>query len=240
MLAKTAALVLGSVKYGDSSVILKTFTENFGRKTFIASGGRSKKAVLKPALIQPLSQLQLVFYENSKGEIQRIKEVSVEHPYQEIPFHPIKSSLAIFLAELLGQLLQEDSPDPKLFQFLSKSFLDLDGMHTGLAHFHIKMMFRLTHFLGFAPEQFSEGKNYFDLMNGVYLKSEPHHPHFLEKKETAIWQKLQDFSMGKNAEILFIKNERNFLLETLLQFYRLHVRDFQKLKSLEVIRAVLT
>ena len=90
MLVKTEAIVLGAVKYGDSSVILRTYSKEQGLLAFIASGVRSRKGPIRPSMIQVLSVLQLVYYQKAKGELKRIKEASIADPLQEIHFDPIK------------------------------------------------------------------------------------------------------------------------------------------------------
>lgn len=61
MLVSTKAIVLSAVKYGDSSLIVKCFTELSGVKSYLVKGVLSaKRGKIKPAYFQPLSQLEVV------------------------------------------------------------------------------------------------------------------------------------------------------------------------------------
>lgn len=240
MLAKTPALVLGAVKYGDSSVILKTYTREEGIKSFMVGGVRSKKGPLKPAMTQVLGQLNLVYYQKGKGELRRIKEASMAHHYKELWFDPVKSSLAMFLAEILSHVLKEEEPNSNLYDFLVGTIAELDEMEQGVGNFHLFFLLRLSAFLGFFPQSPVDGEVYFDLQNGVFSTSHIAHYHFLSKEETALWQKMQRAEESHSLAMGISKKERGQLLEFVLTYYRLHVTDFGQLRSLEVLKALLS
>ena len=241
MLAKSSAIVLSTVKYGENSVILKTYTRQGGRKAFIAGGFRSKKGVVRPAMVQPLSLLQLVYYENGKTELKRLKEASVEQAYQQIFYDPVKSSLAMFLAEILQHVLQEEEANFQLYDFLEENFLDLDKKSDGLAVFHLLFLYRLTRHLGFHPEKPQwEASVFFDLMNGVYSSSEPFHPHYLGRADTQLWKSLHQRVSESTSGESFNKSAREALLTALLEYYRLHIKDFGNLRSIKILKELLS
>lgn len=241
MLIKSPAIVLGSVKYGDSSIILKTYTRECGAKSFIAGGLQNKKGVLRPALVQPLSQLSLVFYEKSKGGgLKRIKEASVHHAYNHLFFDPVKSSLAMFLAEVLSHVLHEEEPEPQLFDFISESLMILDGSEAGIGNFHLAFLVQLTGHLGFKPEEATANSDYFDLLNGVYTSFEPPHFHFLDTVVTPYWKQLQNLKLDELSNLKLNREYREKLLTAVLEYYRLHIKDFGKLRSLEVVKTLLS
>lgn len=240
MLIKSPAIVLGSVKYGDSSIILRTFTREAGLRSFIAGGLQSKKGPLRPALVQPLSQLNLIYYDRSKGELKRLKDASVFRSYQHLFYDPVKSSLAMFLAEVLSHVLHEEEPDPELFDFISESLLALDGLTAGIGNFHLAFLMRLTFYLGFKPEEPPVKPRYFDLLNGVYSGFEPPHFHFLNAEMTPFWLELQALSMNELVNFKPGRVVREKLLHALIEYYRLHVNDFGKLKSLDIVKTLLS
>lgn len=239
MLAKTPAIVLGSVKYGDNSLILKAYTREAGLLSFIGGGLHSKTGVLRPAIVQTLSQLHLVYYSKSKGDLKRIKEASVSESYAHLHFDPVKSSLAMFLAEVLAHVLHEEEANYSLFDFLSTSLLELDAMEKGLGSFHLLFLYRLTHHLGFAPEVPGAGV-YFDLMNGVYETHGPVHPHYLAPEETQLWKNLHGLAKAGEQTNPLARKARESLLTALLEYYRLHLKDFGTLRSLKILKELLS
>ncbi len=237
---KTEAIVLGSVKYGDNSIILRTYTREKGLKSFIAGGLHSKKGPLRPALVQPLSLLEIVFYDQSKGELKRLKEASVAHPYRSVYFNPVKSSLAMFLGEMLSHVLKEEEANEPMFQFLFDALVDLDQRQEGLGNFHLVLLYRLCAYLGFAPEPPPPDAEFFDLLNGVYVAYEPPHFHFLRQHETGLWQQLHHFSRGDQDQLKLNGVDRSKLLDALVDYYRLHLTDFGELRSLPILKELQT
>jgi DNA repair protein RecO (recombination protein O) len=73
---KTKGIVLKTVKYGETSVIVTAFTELFGTQTYLQNGVRTsnKKGQGKANLFQPGAILDLIVYHNELKNIQRIKE----------------------------------------------------------------------------------------------------------------------------------------------------------------------
>lgn len=239
MLAKTEAIVLHSVKYGESSAILKCYTRAEGLRSFIAGGLHSKKGVLKPSFVQPLSQLQLVYYLKGRSELKRVKEVSIAKSYEEIFYDPVKSSIALFLAEFLGKVINEEEANEQLYQYLVTSLEELDLMQEGFGKFHLIFMYRLSRYLGFAPEVPGKEAHYFDLINGVYSHFEPPHRHHLTKVETQLWLALHFYGRGETKNFMINAPKRDVLLKALLEYYRLHIHDFGELRSLPVLKELL-
>lgn len=234
MIQKTDALLLGTVKYGDSSLILKAYTLELGIMSFIVGGVRGKKGPLKGSMAQPLAQLSLVYYNSNKSNLKRIKEATFTHSYGDFGSHPVKNCIALFLAELLNHVLQEEEANPPLFHFLSKRLLALDSS-AQFANLHLNFCLELCTFLGFAPDVGSAP--YFDLLSGSTSASEPVHSHFISGEVWEDWKALQQ---EQNVEQVRLSSaRRSKLLDAILLYYRHHVKDFGTLKSVEVIQSVL-
>ena len=59
MLQKTKGIVLHTLKYNDTSIIVDMYTELSGRASFLVTVPRSRKAAVKSVLFQPLSFIEL-------------------------------------------------------------------------------------------------------------------------------------------------------------------------------------
>src|SRR5665647_677979 len=108
MFHKTEGIVLHGLKYGDSGKIVTVYTEVFGRCSFILQGIHSKKSSNKANLLQPLFLLDMEIDHRQGRELQRAREICTNHPYQTVPYDIVKTSQAIFLAELLFKVLKEE------------------------------------------------------------------------------------------------------------------------------------
>ncbi|MDP5140324.1 MAG: DNA repair protein RecO, partial [Spirosomaceae bacterium] len=131
MLHKTRGIIINFIAYRETSIITKVYTEEFGIQTYIENGVRSSRGRNRMALFQPATLLDLVVYMNPKKDIQRISEIKCNNPYQTLPYDVLKSSIALFMTEILHKTLKEESENKPLFNFLNQTLIDLDESKVG-------------------------------------------------------------------------------------------------------------
>ena len=85
MVITTKAIVLSSLKYGESDLIVKLFTESSGLKTYLLRNVlKSKKGKLRSSYFQSLSLLEIEVSHKNKGTLERINEAKIFYPYQSL------------------------------------------------------------------------------------------------------------------------------------------------------------
>ncbi|HSZ26101.1 MAG TPA: DNA repair protein RecO, partial [Cytophagaceae bacterium] len=156
MLQKTRGVVLGYIKYGDTSIISKIYTEEFGLQTYIVNGVRSKSSKNKIAMFQSLTLLDMVVYHKENREINRISEIKCNTVFHSIPFEQKKISIVVFLAELLGKTLKEHYHNKELFELIIHTIAYLDEVQEHYENLHLQFMIQLASFLGFSPGSVDE------------------------------------------------------------------------------------
>jgi DNA repair protein RecO (recombination protein O) len=238
MIETTKAIVLSSIKYGDTSLITTCFTENCGIKTYLLRGVlKAKKAKIKSAYFQPLMQLNLTANHNNKGALNSLKDVEVTHFYSSIYTHIKKQTIALFLAEILQNSIREEEQNKALYTYLETSFLWLDT-HEHIANFHLLFLLNLTKYLGFYPEMNTVNANYFDLVEGRFTP--------IKSLNSVTGENLSQFKrlLGINFDVLhyadFSSANRQHILAILIQYFELHLDGFRKPKSLNVLKAVFS
>src|ERR1017187_5840597 len=224
MLHTTSGIILHTIKYSETSLIVKIYTRDFGLQSYMVSGVRSKKSKNKATLFQPLALIEMVVSNSNKGTLQRISELNILHPFINIPYDIVKSSIAIFLNEILYKALREEHSDVDLFDFMKNSLLILDLKHENCSNFHIFFMIQLSRFLGFYPQ----GKcipetPFFDLREGKFIDRLPEHFYYLNTQNSKM---LYDFIGASYETIQQLKvdnNGRKELLQAMITFYQLHI-----------------
>jgi DNA repair protein RecO (recombination protein O) len=240
MLHKTRGIVLHTVKYSETSLIVKVYTEAFGIQSYMVKGARSPKSKLRPILFQPLTLLELVAYHKERNTLQSIKEIRLAHPYQSMPFDIRKSSIALFLNEVVYRSVGEEESNPALFEFLWSSFLLLDAVEEPFMHFHLLFTIKLTKYLGFHPRNTRTDQHcFFNLSEGTFQ------PLFIEgicldRTMSNTWCRLPDWPFEKPAIPDLTAKERDDLLDALLLYYRFHLPGFSGFRSAEVLHSVLS
>lgn len=91
MLQKTKGIVLHTLKYNDTSIIVDMYTELSGRASFLVTVPRSRKAAVKSVLFQPLSFIEFEADYRPNATLYRVKEAKSFYPF--LPFHTIRISL---------------------------------------------------------------------------------------------------------------------------------------------------
>jgi len=239
MLITTEGIVLHFIKYGESSVIATIYTRDFGRQSYLVNAARSKKSKNKASLLQPLFLVDMVAYQKQTRELHRIKELKSNQVYQNIPFNITKSSLAIFLAEVLYKSINEQESYPEMYDFIKNSLLYFDLMETGASNFHLWFLFRLTEYLGFFPETNRVGfQGWFDMKIGAVVHFQPSHPFYANKEATEYLMKLSALKIHEISEFVISRSMRDTLITVLVDYYQLHFDDLGEIKSLNVLREV--
>ncbi|WP_017730028.1 DNA repair protein RecO [Nafulsella turpanensis] len=229
MLHKTKGIVLNYLKYGESSIIVKVFTEEFGMQSYIVNSVRSSKAKSRIALFQPLTLLDMVVYYREQTSLHRIKEMKCIVPFTSIPFEFRKSGIALFMTEVLLKTVKGEEQSLPLFEFLQESVLLLDRLQENYSNFHLQFLLQLSSFLGFAPGTAEE--LYEQVHPGGNISG------FAADEKEALEAILQQ---GFNTSIRLGAEQRKHILRNILQFYRLHVDNFGELKSLSVLQEVMS
>jgi DNA repair protein RecO (recombination protein O) len=243
-LHKTKGIVLRSVKYGETSLVVTIFTELFGVQSYLINGVRTatKKGTGKANLFQPSAILDLVIYHNELKHLNRIKEFKWEQLYKSIFSDVLKNAVALFMVELLIKCLKQPESNPELFHFAEDCFFHLDKCNDAvMANLPLFFALHLPFHFGFRiSDNYSSENCFLDLQEGLFLSKQPRHPHFLEDKQAAGTSQL--LKVMQPAELEDIKLNHDFrwhLLQRYEDYYRLHIPDFGTMKSLPVLREVL-
>jgi DNA repair protein RecO (recombination protein O) len=240
MLVTTKAIVLHHFKYSEKSVIAKIYTEKFGLQSYILNGVRSTKAKNKAVYLQPLSLVEINANHKEKKGLQQLRSIKLDVPFSTIPFNITKTSLAFFISEVLYKTIKEEEPNVQLFNFLYNALQVLDLKDANYANFHLVFLGQLTHFIGITPQnkEVDSPNIYFDLQEGVFLSSRPHHKMFAPPEHSRQLITILNTSLNDN-DLSLNYADRKVLLNLLLDYYNLHLSNFDNLKSLTVLEEVL-
>lgn len=237
MLVKTKAIVISSLKYQEKSLIVKCFTLSDGLKSyFIQSAFSNRKSSQKIAYFQPLTILEIEANHKNKGTLEHLKEIKVSFPYQSINTNIFKSTIVLFLSEILHHSIKEEEKNETLFTFLETAFQWLDT-HDEVSNFHLILMLEMTKFLGFYPEISNRELNHFEMIDGVFSPFQG--TSCLSLHETSLLNRLIDLKF-EDTNKNFASIERQLLLKILLDYYAIHLDGFRKPKSLDVLKEVFS
>ena len=243
MTHKTKGIVLRTVKYGETSLVVTILTELFGVQAYMVNGVRSsKRSASKANLFQPGAILDMMVYHHEQKTIQRIKEFGWSVIYQNVLTDVIKNSIALYLVELLYKSIKQPEQNEALFYFTEDVLLHLDAADKIVtANVPLYFALHLPYFLGFRMnDDYEPGQSILDLQEGSFIADRPLHQFFMEGENALLTsQLLKVMQLSELSDFRLHHDVRRNLLHYYHSYYTLHIPDFGEMKTLAVLQDVL-
>lgn len=239
MLQQTRSIVLRTVRYGESSLIVTLFTEHFGVQSYLAQGVRKSKKN-STGLLQPSLLLDIETDHKPNKNLQRLRSFHPAFIYKTLQEEVIKNSVALFSAELLLKILPEHAPMQELFDFSAQYFQLLDESATQeIANYPLFFLIKTGAILGYHIKgNYSEVTPFLDAQEGSFTAKE-NGLHPLTQADTARLYELLRKEHSDFFSYRLSSTSRNALIDWYLEFLRFHSQHLGQLKSLEIIRTIL-
>ncbi len=243
MTHKTKGIVLRTVKYGETSVIVSVYTELFGIQSYIVKGVRqsSKKSSGKTIYFQPAAMLEMVVYNNEFKHLNFIKEYEWSCLYEYIFFDVVKNTVALYIVELLQHSLKQPEANPDLFYLAEETFKQLDKASPTLtANLSLYFSLHLAAELGFKIQgAYSVSTPILDLKEGKYVADAPLESIIIRDQLAIAASQLLNINFYSDLEQLhFSRSVRKELTLVFQNYIALHVPDFGEIKSLPVLQEI--
>lgn len=237
---KIQGVVLQSLRYGDSSLIVKVFTRNFGLRSYMVKGAFNRNAKNKVALFQNLNIISYVEAGRPNGKtLGYMKDVQLDCVYRHLPLVMSKSAIVMYVSELLSKTLVGQEQNTPLYDFIVQSLQWLDLVDAHYANFPLYFTLELTRHLGFYPKSGYQPGFGFDMMEGVFVHDSPVHPYYLLSETAALLHELMGLGVDEACALSLQLQQRRDLLDGLMVFMRLHAPVMTGFHSHEVLKAVM-
>lgn len=240
MITKTAGIVLHSIQYGETSLVVRIFTRQLGVQSYLVQGVRKARARMHHNLFQPLTLVDLVVYHKEQPGLHRIKEIQCARPYHSIPLDILKTTIVLFLAEVLHNTLKESDASPPMYDFVEEALCTLDEATGGVSDFHLVFMMQLSRFLGFFPRSnYDERHRFFNLQEGLFQTTFDDAQRCLDHDLSLHFNTLINTSQQQRGRLQLTTAHRRILLNRIIDYYRYHLEGLRELHSHQVLEHVL-
>ena len=236
MLIKTEAILLHHVRYSDNSLIAQFYTRNHGRMSVMVRGLATRKGNARFSYFRPMNVFSLEIYHSEKREIHNLKDMSLAFIPKNTPADIRRSTLALFISEVLYNIIREEDVNHRLYDFIRSSAVNLDEMHEGISNFHLWFLVAFMAYTGIGPAAAQLQDSYFDMLTGQFTVNQPMHPDFLEPHHAIIFNRLLQMPAAELDTMYLQGEERSELLERILRYYSLHLSGIRQFRSLTVLR----
>ena len=221
--------------YSETSLLVTLLTREHGLATFLFQGGKKKKG----NILFPLAQIEFSYYKRLDSSLGKISEVNLSVVSQHIPFDPVKSSIAFFMAELIHLLIKPGHPEKALFRQLEQEIRWLDASDE-LTNYPIWLFGLFSRECGIAPSVEAVHPTVFDLAGGKLSTVRPIHPQYVEGEwvhwlETALQEEKAVF-----LAMAIPREERLKCFDAWIAYFQNHLPGLRDFKSVPVIREYLS
>ncbi|TVQ76463.1 MAG: hypothetical protein EA358_09270 [Flavobacteriales bacterium] len=239
MIEKSSFIILRKYPFGEQGLVLHVFAERLGRVPILVRNARSKRSSLPISLVRPLSMLEAVLKKN--GDFYSVSEARSAFNSDAFHSRPANTAVAFFLADIWSQVLKEEGAQPEFYYFLEYVVRDLSVRQAGFSYFHIWVLLRTTHYLGFSPGKSPYSEiGFFDLVEGQYTLNQPMHPHYLNVDQAQVfsWFSNEQECPSSPPENWNVNTKRE-AIQSLIRFFRLHIDSFRTPVSLDVLSEIV-
>lgn len=231
-------MVLHTVKYGDNSLVVFMLTDIKGRTSFMVRGVKSGRGGNKLALFQPMFVVEFEAASSSKAQMDTIREVHSAIALETLPFDIVKSTIALFMAEVLYRLVRDVEPESPLFDFVCDAVERLDRIEAGVANFHLKFMVELSRHLGFYPSSDYRQGDVLDIREGVFINYEPSHGKVMSVENSQTLARFMVTDFDTLDTIPMNRTLRDSFLSAMLEYFDYHLDSVRNIRSVEILRTV--
>ncbi|MCM4159102.1 DNA repair protein RecO [Antarcticibacterium flavum] len=237
MLVNTRAIVISALKYAEADLIVRCFTQTSGLKSYLLRGVlKSRKGKFKASMFQPLTQLELVAKHKDKGKLEYLQDARLLLHYQSLHTNVVKSTMVLFLSEVLRSAIQEEEQNEPLYVYLEGAVNYLDQTEN-ISNFHLLFLLELTRYLGFYPDDSLEGGSCFNLLDGIF-QEEKTNEYCIDGPNFVLLKQLLGTNFDDLEHIKLTRSARANFLTMLLAYYRLHIESFRNPQSLTVLNEI--
>ena len=237
---KIQGVVLQSIRYGDTSLIVKVFTRNYGLKSYMVKGAFNRNSKNRVALFQNLNLINYIEAGKPNNHaLGYLKDVQLSLVYQSLPLVMNKSAIIMYVSELLSKTITEQEQNEALYDFIVRSLQWLDLVEKDYANFPLFFTLELTRHLGFYPKANYQSGYCFDMMEGVFAHDYPLHPYYFDAEASALLSRLLDVGVDEACRQPLRVSQRRELLDGFIVFMRLHAPVMKDFRSHEVLKSVL-
>lgn len=235
---KARGIVLGTLKYGEKGLVVHMLTDTHGRQSYMIQGIRPTAKGSRMALLQPMFTVEFEGLTSSKLSMHRLKDLAPGIVLRTLPFDVRKSTIALFMAEVLYRLVRENEPLGELFDFVWGSIEALDHIDEGIANFHLWFLANLSRPLGFSPDnEYTDGA-WLDIRDGHFTPHALLPSCALAPENARILHDMLECDVRYLGEVGLNRTERVAFLEAMLKYYAYHLEGIKAVESIRVLKEV--
>ncbi len=149
MLSKTDAIVLKTMRYGDTSKIVTLYTREFGKLKGIAKGARTKRSKFGAGL-EPMSHVSILLYKKEQRDLHLLSQSDILDSHKNIGKSIDKMEVALSVVELVNQVTHQEERNEPMFSLIRQTLEAVDRAERESQYYFSAFVLRLSSLFGYA------------------------------------------------------------------------------------------
>lgn len=229
------AIVFHAFNYSETSLIIKLFTKESGLKTLIYKGAKRKKN----QAVQPLSLVNVEYYQKEGHEMGTVRSMSLYEPFHSIYSDIYKTSVLMFVKELLYKTVREEEQNERLFYFIEQFLLKYD-LEEFNPNAHLWFALHLMTFLGIQPDMDSyQEQALLHLEEGIYQPTTRKTERHTSKEIAAQFNLILGMNFADIPALQLTNLMRRDLLQAIIEYYETQLSDMKTINSHTILKELL-
>jgi DNA repair protein RecO (recombination protein O) len=244
MIHSTRAIVLRTVKYGETSFIVSLYTELFGMQSCMVQGVRkaSKKGNNKAGFFTVGALLQIAMYHQGNKQLQRISDYQFDAVHTSISTSIVKNAIMVLMMEVVHHTLNEPEPNAELFLYLENVLQYIEEVNEhALTWMPSYFCIQYASWLGFGINgKFSSATPLLHLQDGMFVPEQTSNGQFCTTAESEIISKLLHTHLADLNNLQMDNSLKRQVLHHAIEYLQFHIPHMATVKSLAVLEAVFS
>lgn len=227
-------ILIHRAPYSETSLLVTVLCSRLGLTTFLFQGGKKKHG----NILYPMALIEFSYFRRNDSSLGKISEAHLATAHPGIPFDPVKSGIAFFMAELVKRTVRSDHSEERLFQALVHEIRWLE-VSQELTNYPLWLLAFFSRESGIVPAVETKNPVVFDLTGGRLQQLRPNHVQYLEGNWIH-W--FENMLLDTKTDFLSLKiprDERLKCLEAWLSYFAVQLHSAKPLQSIAIIREVL-
>lgn len=131
MIVSTDAIILRSMKYGETSKIVTVYSRKYGKMKVIAKGARGAKTKFGASL-EPMTHSSIVVYRKEHRDLHLLSKSEIAEPLLQLSADGNRLAVGLAIVELVNMVMHDEEENPPMFLLLLESLqaLNLSSRNT--------------------------------------------------------------------------------------------------------------
>lgn len=240
MLLKTQAICVKNTRFGETGVISKLFTKDFGMTSFLIQGINRKSSLIRASHILPGNIIEIVYYKKTSNNLSRIKEIKlIENIYNNVDIS--RTSALQFIVEIISKTNEDEVADDIIYNFIKYSIVSLKNDKLKLKFFPLIFLCKYLKYTGWYPnfEQIPD-KSKFNLNEGKFVLDNNFSDKFIlnQNLSAKLFEAFYNAEKFDYPEINLTFNHKE-VFQNIITYYEIHLLKGKKIKSPEIFSEIL-